>query len=161
MALLPWASTFSTESLEREYQVELGPEKVRLTRVMATLGVLLTCAFGVLDLWSVPSALAAVWALRAVTVTCLALTFWSTSQDWFQPMYTQVILGVATVMGVGVTAIICIATPAEAAENTYYGGLLLIIIGVYTLSYLTSHGVQRHRRRPDSRLPRREAFRPR
>jgi diguanylate cyclase (GGDEF)-like protein len=133
---MSWASTFSTESLERQYQAELGAEKVRLTRIMALLGAALTLSFMVLDLWAIPSAVLAVWAIRGAIVAGLALMFMSTSLSAFQTIYPWVILGSCLVMGAGVNAMIYLAQASEVAVDAYHGGLLLIIIGVYTLTYV-------------------------
>ena len=133
---MSWVSKFSAGSLEREYQVELGPEKTRLTRIMAVLGITLTLAYMVLDLWAIPSALLTVWALRGAIIAGLALTFLSTNLRSFQALYPYVIITAATVMGVGVNGMIYVAERTEVAIDAYQGGLILIIMGVYTLSYL-------------------------
>jgi diguanylate cyclase (GGDEF)-like protein len=133
---MSWVSKFSAGSLEREYQVELGPEKIRLTRIMAVLGITLTLAYMVLDLWAIPSALLTVWALRGAIIAGLALTFLSTNLRSFQALYPYVIIAAATVMGVGVNGMIYVAERTEVAIDAYQGGLILIIMGVYTLSYL-------------------------
>jgi len=133
---MSWASTFSAASLEREYQAELGPEKIRLTRILAVLGIILTLGFMVLDLWAIPSNLLTVWALRGFIIAGLAAAFLSTLLPIFQALYPLIIVAAAAVMGFGVSAMIYVAKPTEVAIDAYHGGLLLIIIGIYTLAYL-------------------------
>jgi len=133
---MPWTSTFSASSLEREYQAELGAEKVRLTRIMAMLAITLTLAYAVLDLWSISSALLTVWALRGAIVAGLALTFLSTSLPGFQTLYPYIIVAAAALMGAGVNGMIYVAQANDVAIHTYQGGLILIIMGIYTLTHI-------------------------
>ncbi len=138
MAWLPWAfSTFSTDSLEHEYQTELGAEKIRLTRIVAVLGTLLTLVFMSLDVWAIPSAITAVWLMRGSIVAGLAITYWATTLPRFQTIYAYVVVLAFSIMGGGVSAMIYMAEPTDVAIDAYYGGLLLIIVGAYTLTYLS------------------------
>jgi diguanylate cyclase (GGDEF)-like protein len=130
-----WASTFSSDSLEREYQAELCAEKIRLTRILAVLAVILNLSFVVLDLWAIPSALTEVWTLRAVIVIALTCAFLSTWLRDFQALYEPIILCVVAIMGGGILAMIYLAQPSDVAANQYFGGLLLVIIGLHTLTY--------------------------
>lgn len=133
---MSWASKFSAPSLEREYQAELGPEKVRLTRILTVLGVMLTLAFLALDLWAFESGLLSVWAIRGAIIAGLALAFLSTAHQRFQTVYSPVIVAAAAVMGTGVNAMIYLAAPGDVALVSYHSGLILIIMGMFTLTYL-------------------------
>lgn len=133
---MPLTSTFSADSLEREYQAELGPEKARLTRIVAALGIALILIYMVLDLWAIPSSLLTVWSLRAAMVVALALTFLSTRLPSFESRYPWIIAAAFAVMGAGVNGMIWIAQPGDVAIDVYQGGLVLVIMGVYTLTYV-------------------------
>lgn len=133
---MSWAFTFSADSLEREYQAELGPEKVRLTRIMAALGITLTLAYMVLDVWAISSSLFTVWALRGAIIAALAISFLCTTLPGFQRLYPYIILVATIVMGGGIDGMICVAAPGDVAIDAYQGGLILIIMGVYTLTYI-------------------------
>lgn len=130
-----WTSPFSADSLEREYQAELVPEKIRLTRIVTALGMMLTLAYMVLDLWAVSAGLLTIWSLRGVIITALALTFISTATRRFAVIYPYVIAVAALVMGAGICGMICIADPGDAAIDTYQAGLVLIIMAVFTLTH--------------------------
>ena len=130
-----WTSTFSTDSLEREYQAELLPEKIRLTRIMTGLGMMLTLGYMVLDLWAISADLLTIWSLRGMFITTLAITFLSTATSRFPAVYPYVISAAALVMGAGVCGMIWVADPGDAAVDTYQAGLVLIIMAIYTLTY--------------------------
>ncbi len=128
---------FSSESLEREYQRRLVDEKVRLTRILTVLTVLLTLAFAALDLWAVPSALADVWAIRGLMCSILAMTFLSTWLNGFRALYPYVIVFTFLALGLGINAMIYLAKATEIAAEVYYGGLILIIMGMYSLTLVS------------------------
>lgn len=130
-------SRFRERSLEREYQAELGPEKVRLTRILAILAMILALSFAALDLWAIPSAMFKVWSIRAVISVVLALMFLSTCLRSFQRLYPWIMVFAFAVMGGGVNVMIYLADPSEVAAHAYYGGLLLIVIGAHSLTYLS------------------------
>jgi diguanylate cyclase (GGDEF)-like protein len=131
-----WAPTFTSPNLEREYQAQLVTEKIRLTRLVAVLGGALDLCFVVLDLWAIPSALAQVWTLRAIILTILLLAFVSTWHPQFARLYLGVIVTSFLVMAAGMCGMVLLARPDEAAINEYFGGLLLVVIGLHTMTYL-------------------------
>lgn len=131
-----WSTTFSTGSLEEEYQAELVPEKIRLMRMTAVLGIALNLSFVVLDVWAIPSALAEVWTLRASMIVALLVIGASTWRPLFPRRYTAVVLATFTILGAGVTGILSLAGPGEVAIEQYHGGVLLLIMGVHTLTYV-------------------------
>lgn len=134
-AIMLWASTFSSVPLEREYQAELRAEKIRLTRILAVLGITLNLSFVVLDLWAIPSALMEVWTLRALMVIALTSAYLTTWLRDFQALYDPIILCLFAIMGTGILAMIYLAQPEDVAADHYFGGLLLVIIGLHTLTY--------------------------
>ncbi|MFW6094192.1 MAG: diguanylate cyclase [Pseudomonadota bacterium] len=138
---MSWRSgfRFSSSALEREYQARLVGEKVRLTRILTLLALLLNVAFAVLDLWAMPSAVAQAWMIRGLMCGALVLTFLSTWSGVFNALYTYVIMFVFSALALGISAIIVLAEESEIAKSVYYGGLLLIIMGVYSLTYVNPY----------------------
>jgi len=131
-----WAPTFTSPDLEREYQAQLVTEKIRLTRMVAVLGGALDLCFVALDLWAIPSALAQVWTLRAIIMAILLLAFASTWHPQFSHLYAGVMATTLLIMAAGMCGMILLARPEEAAINEYFGGLLLVVIGLHTMTYL-------------------------
>ncbi len=129
-------ATFASQHLEREYQADLATEKIRLTRILALLGIALNLSFVALDLWAIPSALTQVWALRALICAVFILTFFSTWHHSFQKTYPAIMLMTFGVAGLGINAMIYLAEPHEAAIDHYFGGLVIVITGAHALTYL-------------------------
>lgn len=84
-----WTLARFTDAFERDYQAELAPRKVLLTRVTMLLAVGLVLAYGILDQWVIESALYDVWTLRGLmclgSLACLA---WSWHPEY--PRYYPV-----------------------------------------------------------------------
>lgn len=131
-------NSFASASLEQEFQAELASEKIRLTRVVVVLAGLLNLAFVVLDLWAIPSSLQEVWALRAVIILTLACLLLSTWLPRFAAWYATLTALAFLAMGAAISAMIWIAVPTELAARVYYGGLVLVIIGLHTMTYLNT-----------------------
>ena len=131
-------NSFASASLEQEYQAELASEKIRLTRIVVVLAALLNLAFVVLDLWAIPSSLLEVWGLRAVIILALGCLFLSTWLPRFAAWYAVITALAFLAMGAAISAMIWIAAPTELAARVYYGGLVLVIIGLHTMTYLNT-----------------------
>lgn len=132
-----WMPTFASPDLEREYQASLADEKIRLTRMVALLGGGLNLCFVILDFWAIPSALGTVWALRAAMLVALAGYFLATrlpryGERWYAPLTAATFL----IMAAAMNAMVLLARPGEAAIDGYFGGLLLVAIGLHTMTYL-------------------------
>jgi len=126
---------FSDAALRQEYEHGLLSEKRRLTRIGVELATLINVACGILDQWALPSVLDTVWSIRIVMNALLALCFFATWHRNFERLYPAVVFLMFVPLGLGINAMIWLAAPGELAVDTYYGGLLLITMGVYTLSY--------------------------
>jgi diguanylate cyclase (GGDEF)-like protein len=131
-------NSFASASLEQEYQAELASEKIRLTRIVVVLAALLNLAFVVLDLWAIPSSLVQVWGLRGLIIMALGCLFLSTWLPRFAAWYAVLTALAFLAMGGAISAMIWIATPTELAARVYYGGLVLVIIGLHTMTYLNT-----------------------
>lgn len=130
------SSSFASSSLEHEYQSELAAEKIRLTRILVLVAVPINLSFIVLDLWAVPSALAEVWLVRGVMTLALVVLFATTWLEAFPRWYSAAGVFMFLWLGAGILAMILLAEPGDLATQAYYGGLLLLIMGVHTMTYL-------------------------
>lgn len=126
-------------TLEAAYQDALLEDKVRAFVQTNVLAVLLYAGFGYLDMWSLPGAFRDAWAVRAavVGVTLLSSLFAMRRPALFLRRYALVVGGLYFGWGAGIVAIIQLAAPGEFAWSSYYAGLLLVSMGLYTCTYLS------------------------
>jgi diguanylate cyclase (GGDEF)-like protein len=130
--------------LEADYLRYLAPEMTRLARTACWLALLLTAAFGLIDPWAIPSGVAQVWTIRAVLLMVTATTLALTYRPVFLARYEAIFGGAFLVLGLGVLAMIACSATGEAARAVYFVGALLVLMGMYALSFLrrrTSAGV--------------------
>lgn len=132
-----WTPVRFTKALERDYQAELAPRKVLLTRVTMLLALGLVLPYGVLDLWVIESALYDVWTMRGLMcMGALACLAWS----WY-PAYSKyyTIASVASFGSFGgcILGMIVIASPEDIAYHNYFMGLILISTALHALTLLS------------------------
>jgi class 3 adenylate cyclase len=101
-------------------------------RFAITLAIVLYAAFGVLDLFIVPNEAGSIWLIRyaivcPVFLAGLGLTF----THWFQPVAQPILLALAAMCGLGIVAMVAIASPSASA--LYYAGLLLVVPWAYSV----------------------------
>lgn len=128
--------SFDNALLQLDYESGLEPEKVRLARVSGVLAIFLVASFFPLDLWAIPSAVSTVWSIRVVMIFLLAFCLAMTWHQHFSKLYSYITAVFILTMGIGVNAMIYIASPSDFALDAYYGGLLLTTFGIYTLTYV-------------------------
>jgi signal transduction histidine kinase len=115
-----------------EYHAEHSLPVARLGLVLA---VLLYALFGVLDLFVAPDVAGRIWVIRyaifcPAALAVLGLTF----TRWFKPIMQPALSAVAALAGLGIVAMIAIASPAIG--HLYYAGLMLVVPWVYTVLQL-------------------------
>ena len=132
-----WTPVRFTDALERDYQAELAPRKVLLTRVTMLLAVGLVLAYGILDQWVIESGLYDVWALRGLMcVGSLACFAWSWHPDY--PKYYPIAsIASFALLGGCILAIIYVAAPEDIAYHNYFMGLILIATALHALTLLS------------------------
>lgn len=119
------------------YERELGPARIRSAREFAVLAAVLYALFGILDWWAIPSAVRAVWAVRAGVVAWLLCLLAYTYRPDFLRRYAVAILSSFAVVGAGIEAMIVLAGPGDLARWLYYTGLILVVMALYTFTYFT------------------------
>lgn len=124
--------------LEEAYQADLSKEKGRVARHTSILCSLLYLAFGVLDIWAVPSALFEAWAIRIIVVALTALIFVLTQSrpDFFVQHYQAITICEYLIWGAGIEAIMLFSHPGDLGWGAYYAGLILISMALYSWTYL-------------------------
>ena len=136
-------SHFSKE-LESAYQHDLANQKRQSAREGALLAAMLYAGFAVLDFWAIPSALEPVLAVRfLVVVPMLLWIFWATYRPFFVPHYVSLMVLMYGGMGLGIEAMVLLASPHDLARIVYYAGLILVVSALYTWTFLgpTTTGV--------------------
>ncbi|UGQ48101.1 GGDEF domain-containing protein [Massilia endophytica] len=135
--------TFSTDKrfpprLEEAYQADLAGEKRRVARHTSILCSVLYLAFGILDIWAVPSALFEVWAIRVLIVVLTAVIYFLTrrSPEFFVRNYTAITVTEYLIWGSGIEVIILLSHPADIGWSAYYAGLILVSMALYSWTYL-------------------------
>ncbi|HEY5801378.1 MAG TPA: GGDEF domain-containing protein [Burkholderiaceae bacterium] len=127
-------------NLERSYQDDLAEEKVRVAWQTNLLCMLLYAGFGILDYWAAPSTLSTAHGIRAcVLAVTIAVTALSVlRRAFFLTHYTAITTATYLTWGIGIELIIVLSDPRDLAWTTYYAGLILVSIALYTWTYLRS-----------------------
>lgn len=126
-------------TLEAAYQKALLEDKVRAFVQTNVLAMLLYAGFGYLDMWCLPGAYPQAWVVRGAVVglTLLSSLLALRRPALFLRWYAPVVGGLYFAWGAGIVAIIQLAVPGEFAWGSYYAGLLLVSMGLYTCTYLS------------------------
>lgn len=132
-----WTTPFASDALKQEYQAELLPEKIRLTRVLVSLGTLFNVAFFFLDKWAIPSSQEEVLLVRLALLCAFTITFCTTWSPQFERFYAWIVAFAVGSMGLALNMMIYLAAPTDLARDVYYGGLLLATIGLFTMTHVS------------------------
>ncbi len=123
-------------SRDAEYQLFLKDEKIKLTRLLTFLGVVLYGAFIVVDYWALPSAFHISKPIRFITIFIIALAFAFTYHSKFINYYCSVL---TLNFFVGITSVgllIYLAAPSDYAYNSYFSGFMIIMVALFSWTYL-------------------------
>lgn len=126
-----------TAEERQAFERDLGGQRIRNARVLAVMGGILYALFGLLDWWAIPSALWEVWAIRAIVVIWLAGLYWLTRTAFFRVHYATVMVATFLVLGAGIEMMVLLAGPQDVARWLYYTGLILVVMALYTFTFLS------------------------
>lgn len=126
-----------TAEERQAFERDLGGQRIRNARVLAVMGGILYALFGLLDWWAIPSALWEVWAIRAIVVIWLAGLYWLTGTAFFRVHYATVMVATFLVLGAGIEMMVLLAGPQDVARWLYYTGLILVVMALYTFTFLS------------------------
>lgn len=124
------------DHLAAAFDTYLDDERVPSMREVCLLAAALYALFGVLDVWAIPSALTTVWLIRASVIAILMGTLWLTWAPIFLRRYTLITVGTFFAMGLGIESMVYLAGPSDLARYLYYTGLILVVMALYTWSFL-------------------------
>ncbi len=118
------------------FSTYLNSEKVKLTRYMCLLSSLLFALFVIVDFFALPSDFYTAMLIRAIVVTILLVIYASTFHRNFNKYY-QYILSIAFFISLsGIELMIYISEPTDQAFDTYFVGIILILIALFSWTYL-------------------------
>ncbi len=122
--------------LDPAFAAELAPEKLWTARLGCGMAALLYLLFGIIDLWMIPSALHAVWTIRAAVITASLVVLALTRTERFLREYEKFALFMPVLWAAGIEAMLYFAAPGDPARDFYYAGLILVVIGFHSWFYL-------------------------
>lgn len=121
------------EALEQQFQADYYHKSIGITRIALVLGFILVALFGFLDQWATPLSLPQVWVIRFLIICpVLGLILLLTWLPFFIRVMQPLLSLVALVTGLGIAAMTAIVQPTEPGYASYYVGLILVIMWVYT-----------------------------
>jgi diguanylate cyclase (GGDEF)-like protein len=125
-------------ALEAAYQADLAFEKIRAFYRSSLLCSLLYVGFGVLDVVALPLRFADAWTLRATVLVATAIASLAPrfTRAAFLDNYPSFTCLVYLLWGLGAEGIILLTYPSDPGWSTYYAGIILVSMALYSLSYL-------------------------
>lgn len=125
-------------ALEAAYQADLADEKSRAFFWTSVLCSFLYLCFGVLDMFVLASNVHGAWTVRAIVVlfSALATAASRLSREAFLRNYSALVCLLYLWWGIGIETIILLAAPTDLGFSTYYAGLILVSMALYTWTYL-------------------------
>ena len=134
-------SNKTSESQEKAFQSHIANDKVRIMRVMCILGIILYLAFVVVDYWALPSAIDKALIIRGSFIVLLGISFGITYTKYFVKYYNFIVPIPYLLGAMGLVAMIFLAQPSEIASKTYFAGLMLIIMILFSWSHLGKYNL--------------------
>jgi diguanylate cyclase (GGDEF)-like protein len=125
-------------ALEDAYQADLAGEKRRAILTTCRLCILLYLLSAFLDAGTLPGHVAGAWIVRGtiVVTTLMAMAAVYRRPQSFLRHYTVSVSVLAFSWAAGIEAFMIMSDPGNLAWNTYYAGLILVAMALYTLTYL-------------------------
>lgn len=118
--------------LEEQYRRYQMRTTIRMVRLALSLTVLLVGGFAVLDLYIAPTVAPLFWAIRfTIAIPAIVFCIWTSFQPWYERCDQILVSGTVLVVGVSIAAMIMISPPP--GNQTYYAGLILVLMAAYTL----------------------------
>ncbi len=121
----PLTLLFRDASLEQEYQANVASNIAQQVRIALALAFVLYLNFAFLDYLLVPESMWALWGVRAITCSLLALLFLISYQAIFQRIHQQIVFFSSMVAAGGIFAMLLITH--NQYSHYYYAGINLCI----------------------------------
>lgn len=131
-----FTSKSKSNSQDVDYQLFLKDEKIRLSRLLFFLGFVLYGAFLVVDYWALPSAFDTSVVIRLAAITLMLLAYATTYHSKFIKYYGIILSANFIVAVAGVESMIFLAIPSDHAYTSYFAGLMIVMIALYSWTHL-------------------------
>lgn len=130
-----WPQTYvGFDYLEQPFSENYSKSAILTARISLGLGLSLYAGFGILDLYAVPGAVEWTWMIRyAIICPFITLAFVLTFLPISHKIFQLIMSAVCLVSGYGIIAMIFLSEPSEIAYETYYAGLILVLIYLFTV----------------------------
>lgn len=122
--------------LEKLFQSHIEVEKTNLSRTMCLLGAFLYLLFAIVDYYLLSASLVNILLIRGFVITVLLSVFAYSHHKSFVEQYDLLFLGVYVLAAAGIEAMIYLAPPESNTSSIYLAGLILVIMTIFTWSYL-------------------------
>lgn len=123
-------------SKELDFQSYLKNEKIKLTRYMCLLSSFLFLSFAFVDTFALPSAVSSSVIVRIGVVVALMATYATTFHSLFEKYY-HYILSLSFVVAIsGIEFMVYVSDPNDQAFDTYFVGIILVLIALFSWTYL-------------------------
>ncbi|MDH5654625.1 MAG: GGDEF domain-containing protein [Spirochaetia bacterium] len=129
-----------TKDLEKDFQNDLGEEKIKAARDVSIAAAVIYSIFGIVDLMFAPSLNIPAWIIRLtvlfMTLSVIYVTIRKSS--FFLRQYNTIIIFEYFIFGLGVQGIAISSPPDHMSWQNYHPSLILITFALYTTTYLNS-----------------------
>ena len=111
-------------------------EVIDSTKTLSVLSALLFIMFIFVDIWAIPSAFNEVVSTRVIVLVALLFTYFSTYHPSFFKYKDYVLSFIFLITSLGIEYMVYKALPNEHAYSVYFVGLVLIIMTLYSWTYI-------------------------
>lgn len=132
---LTLAFTDGNKTLEKEFITSYFKEKLFQIRAAIIIGIILYSLFGILDAFSLDDLKYTFWFIRFGVVVPFSLVIFTITYSKFFKKWNQLIIMMPNLVG-GIAIIVMILLAGPPVSYSYYAGLILILIYLYTFSGL-------------------------
>jgi len=122
--------------LADEYQDFLAEDKTALARVITILGLILYGAFAIVDYFALKSVFETALIIRSSVMVIFLISFLLTHTSYHLKYYKLIQCLSFGACIVGIEAMLYLASPADQAYHTYYAGVLIVLIALFTFTHV-------------------------
>ncbi|GAA0424217.1 hypothetical protein GCM10009133_35980 [Cocleimonas flava] len=119
-----------------QFQFYSENEVIDSTKTLSILSALLFIVFVFVDIWAIPSAFNEVVSTRLLVLVALVFTYFSTYHPSFYKYKDYVLSFIFLTTSLGIEYMVYKALPHEHAYSVYFVGLVLIIMTLYSWTYI-------------------------
>ena len=141
-----WTGIFSALKVNNKNKLELmftnnsmyysDFEKIKSSRILCALSAIFFSLFFLVDLWAIPSSIYEIGFIRLVVVASFLIAYGLTHTTFFAKYHDTIVLSAFLIAASSIEYMIFIAKPGEYAFDNYFIGLLLVLIPLFSWTYV-------------------------